>query len=362
MGHSRFMNKAIFDTPQTFIIAEAGVNHNGDLNLARQLIDGAFEAGADAVKFQLFEPSLLASQFAPLAVYQAMASEKPALSQLELLRGLALAPKDFIELQAYAQKVGILFLCTPFDEKSADFLHTELKLPCLKLGSGELTNLPYLSMLGRLNTPLILSTGMGTLAEIKTAVACVQEASLLGADAPIALTHCVSAYPAPFNALNLHACQTMAQAFPNCVVGYSDHSPGIHASVAAVALGARIIEKHFTLDKTLPGPDHQASLTVEELKMMIQQIRDIEIALGDGNKAPQPIELDCLQVARKSLVAAHNLPVGHRLTAKDILIKRPGTGIPPAGLEKLIGLTLLQSIQEDALFPTELLVQTLVKV
>jgi len=358
------MNKAIFDTVQTFIIAEAGVNHNGDLSLARQLIDGAYEAGADAVKFQLFEPSLLASRFAPLAVYQATASEteeKPALSQLELLRGLALTPKDFIELQAYAQKVGILFLCTPFDEKSADFLHTELKLPCLKLGSGELTNLPYLTMLGRLNTPLILSTGMATLDEVKTAVACVQAASPLGIDAPIALTHCVSAYPAPFNALNLRACQTVAQAFPNCVVGYSDHSPGIHASIAAVVLGARIIEKHFTLDKTLPGPDHQASLTVEELKMMIQQIRDIESALGDGIKAPQPIELDCIQVARKSLVAAHSLPVGHRLSAADILVKRPGTGIPPENLEKLIGVILTQAIQEDALFPAELVTQTLIK-
>jgi sialic acid synthase SpsE len=178
---------------------------------------------------------------------------------------------------------------------------------------------------------------------------------------PLAILHCTSSYPAPFESLNLRARQTVAKAFPGCVMGYSDHSEGIHASLAAIALGARIIEKHFTLDKNLPGPDHKASISVEELFTLVRQIRDIETALGSGIKEPHPIEHDCTQVARKSLVAARNLPAGHQLTQADILIKRPGTGIPPADLEKLIGLTLAQSIQEDALFPTELLVQALVR-
>jgi N,N'-diacetyllegionaminate synthase len=346
------MIRPVFDTPQTFIIAEAGVNHNGHLDNARRLIDAAAAAGAEAVKFQLFDPEVLASNAAPMAGYQAKSDilDKNQ-NQLNLLQSLALKPEDFRTLKGYAEEQGILFLCSPFDEAAALFLHEELKLPCLKIGSGELTNLPFLAMLGRLNTPLILSTGMATLDEVQIAVACVQNNSPSGEKAAIALTHCVSAYPASFESLNLRACTTLAQAFPACVIGYSDHSPGIHASVAAVALGARIIEKHFTLDKNLPGPDHQASLTTVELGEMIRQIRDIENALGDGVKTPQPIELDCIQVARRSLVAAHDLPRGHRLSASDILIKRPGSGIPPSQRETLLGLQIPQSILADELFP-----------
>jgi N,N'-diacetyllegionaminate synthase len=353
--------KPIFDIPKTFIIAEAGVNHNGSIDLAKQLIDAASKAGASAVKFQLFNPEQLTSKVAPLAEYQAQGSGE-AENQLDMLNALALLPEDFRVLQAYAKQKNILFLCSPFDDESARYLHEELKLPCIKLGSGELTNIPLLQKIAAWKTPIILSTGMANLKETQEAVACIQKSSPLGEQHPLAILHCTSSYPAPFESLNLKACQTLAQHFPHCVVGYSDHSEGIHASIAAVALGVRIIEKHFTLDKNLPGPDHKASISVEELSALVQQIRDIEIALGSGVKEPHPIEQDCTQVARKSLVAARHLPAGHCLTSNDILVKRPGIGIPPAKFDQLIGLTLAQAIQEDALFPDELLMQTLVKI
>ena len=348
------MAKPVFDTPKTFIIAEAGVNHNGSMDLAKQLIEAAAKAGADAVKFQLFNPEQLTSKVAPLAEYQAQGSGD-AENQLDMLNALALSPEDFGILQAYAKQNHILFLCSPFDDESARYLHETLNLPCIKLGSGELTNIPVLQKLAAWKAPLILSSGMANLAETQDAVDCIQKSSPIGKQHPIAILHCTSSYPAPFESLNLKACKTLAEHFPDCVIGYSDHSEGIHASIAAVALGARIIEKHFTLDKNLPGPDHKASISVDELSALVHQVRDIEVALGSGIKEPHPIELDCTQVARKSLVAAHDLPSGHQLSAADILVKRPGTGIPPADLKKLIGLTLTQPIQEDGLFPTELL-------
>lgn len=343
---------AVFDTTRCFIIAEAGVNHNGSMEMAKALIDGAAQAKVDAVKFQLFNPEKLTSKVAPMAAYQQRNNENAGVdSQQALLKSLALPDEAFRELQAYANQRGILFLCTPFDEESALFLHHELKLPALKISSGELTNIPFLEMLGDLNTPVMLSTGMGTLEEVRQAVDAVWKKNR----APLGLFHCVSSYPAPTDAINLHAMATLREAFPECVIGYSDHTLGTHIPAAAVALGARIIEKHFTLDKTLPGPDHQASLTVEELGGMVRQIREVEAGLGDGVKRPQSCELDCINVARKSLVAARDLTAGHVLGREDIAIKRPGTGISPAMLGQVLGQALPAAVQADELLPEALL-------
>lgn len=341
---------AVFDTPHTFIIAEAGVNHNGDLNLAKQLIQGAKSAGADAVKFQMFDPEKLASKTSPLAAYQTD-GQTESKTQVDLLKALSLPQEAFLELQAYCQQAGILFLCTPFDEESAQYLQTVLRMPALKISSGEVTNLPFLRMLSRLNVPVMLSTGMATLDEVKQAVAALESAH----QAPLGLLHCVSSYPAPAEAVNLNAIQTLQNAFPHDVIGYSDHTLGVHIPVAAVAKGARIIEKHFTLDKALPGPDHQASLSVEDLKTMVQAIRETEQALGNGVKQPHAVEADCIRVARKSLVARYDLPAEHLLTERDLLAKRPGTGISPALLEHIVGKRLPKKVNQDELLPLELL-------
>ncbi|WP_303673629.1 N-acetylneuraminate synthase [Vampirovibrio chlorellavorus] len=341
-------------TQGTFIIAEAGVNHNGDLAMARALIDGAAQAGADAVKFQMFEPALLASAATPLAAYQEAGEangNRPLKTQIDLLEALALPKADFLALQAYAEQAGIQFLCTPFDDASAVFLHETMGLPLLKISSGELTNLPFLRFLGEMNTPLILSTGMATLAEVEAAVQAVWQKHRPS----LALLHCVSAYPAAAETINLRAMRTLQKAFPDCAIGYSDHTLGIHIPVAAVALGAGIIEKHFTLDKTLPGPDHKASLSLEELTDMVRAIRETEAALGDGIKQPNPIEADCIRVARKSLVARHALPADHRLTLEDLMAKRPGTGISPADLHLVLGRRLKRAIAQDELLQPQML-------
>lgn len=338
---------------QTYIIAEAGVNHNGDLDMARALIDAAKAAQADAVKFQLFDPDRLTAHSAPLAAYQAQQADgqSEVRTQNDLLRQLALSTADFVTLQAYCRQVGIQFLCTPFDEDSARFLSTEMQLPLLKISSGEVTNLPFLRMLGRLNTPVILSTGMSTLAEVHAAVSAVWSAN----HAPLGLLHCVSAYPAPIEAVNLRAMQTLKEAFPDCAIGYSDHTLGLSVPLAAVALGAQIVEKHFTLDKTLPGPDHPASLDVAELHALVAGIRQVERALGDGLKQPHPVEQDCIQVARKSLVAARHLPARHVLGADDLVAKRPGTGVSPADLSWVLGKRLKQAIDQDTVLQADML-------
>jgi N,N'-diacetyllegionaminate synthase len=338
------------DLNRTFIIAEAGVNHNGNLAMAKALIDGAAAAGADAVKFQMFDPTQLTSKETPLAAYQ-MKQEGLNKSQRDLLSALSLSAQDFAQLQAYCKQAGILFLCTPFDNAAARYLALDLQVPMLKISSGELTNLPFLQMLGCLDTPIILSTGMGTLAEVQAAIESIRTVN----SSPLALLHCVSSYPAPVEAVNLRAMQTLKNAFPDCVIGYSDHTLGIHVSVAAVALGAQIVEKHFTLDPSLPGPDHQASLTVDELKQMVRAIREVEQALGDGIKRPHPVEEDCIRVARKSLVARQDLAMHHVLTSADLQAKRPGTGISPADLHHVVGKTLRQPLREDELLHYEML-------
>jgi len=313
-----------------FIIAEAGVNHNGDLDLARQLIRVAAEAGADAVKFQTFRADALVTADAPKADYQTRLTDSGE-SQYDMLRRLELSADAHRELMAYCRDHNVLFMSTPFDESGADFL-AELGVTVFKIPSGEIINLPFLSHVARLGKPMIVSTGMSRLGEVETAVETIRQAG----NAAMVLLHCVSNYPADPADTNLRAMHTLATAF-GLPVGYSDHTLGIEVALAAVALGACVIEKHFTLDRTMPGPDHQASLEPSELAAMIRGIRTVEAALGSGYKVPAASEQNTAQVARRSLVAAQDIPAGTVLTESMIAIKRPGTGLPPAMRPYLVG-------------------------
>jgi N-acetylneuraminate synthase len=325
-----------------FIIAEAGVNHNGSLDLALRLVDAAKASGADAVKFQTFRAELLVTRSAHKAPYQGRTTATTE-SQFEMLRRLELDAAAHRRLIDHCQDVGIQFLSSPFDIESADLL-AAMNVPLYKVPSGEITNLPFLQHLARKGRPLILSTGMSTLGEVEEAVRVLQSAG-----APqVTLLHCVTEYPAPYAEVNLRAMQTLKVAF-GLPVGYSDHAPGIFIGIAAVALGAEVIEKHFTLDRSLPGPDHAASLEPAELQQMVAAIRQVESALGTGIKAPAPCELPNLPVARKSVVAARSLPAGHQLAATDLDIKRPGNGLAPKFLPALIGRTLGKAVVRDEL-------------
>lgn len=326
-----------------FIIAEAGVNHNGSMDLARRLIDAAHAAGADAVKFQTFQAEKLISASAPKAEYQARQTGSEQ-SQLEMVKSLELSFDDFRRLKAHCDQKGILFLSTPFDEASADFLH-ELGVPLIKVPSGELTNLPLLEHLAAKRTPLIVSTGMASLEEVAGALTYIRE----NGNPSVVLLHCVSNYPASAADVNLRAMETMAHAF-RVPVGYSDHTLGPEIAIAAVSLGACVIEKHFTLDRSLAGPDHQASSTPDELADLVRSVRAVESAFGDGRKEPATSEANTAAVARKSLVAASALRAGTILTPEMIAIKRPGTGLSPALFYDLVGRRLAQDLQPDALF------------
>lgn len=310
-----------------FIIAEAGVNHNGSPELARQLIDAAADAGADAVKFQTFKAERLVTAQAPKADYQKRTSGSEE-SQLAMLQRLELSDPAHAELQRYAQARGLLFLSTPFDEISADFLD-QLGLPLFKIPSGEITNLPFLRHLAAKGKTVILSTGMSTLAEVETALA-----ALAGCE--VTLLHCVSNYPAQPADVNLRAMLTMRSAF-GVAVGYSDHTLGSEISIAAAALGAEVIEKHLTLDRTLPGPDHAASLEPLEFRAMVAAIRNVQAALGDGQKIPAASEAAMAAVARKSVIVVTDLAAGAVLDAAALAIRRPGTGLAPALLPQAIG-------------------------
>jgi N-acetylneuraminate synthase len=323
-----------------FIIAEAGVNHNGSLDLALRLINAAKASGADAVKFQTFRADQLATRSAQKAPYQERTTAGTE-SQFKMLQRLELDEAAHRRLIDHCREVGIQFLSSPFDTESADLLAT-LDVPLFKVPSGEITNLPFLEHLARKGRPLILSTGMSTLGEVEEAVRVLEAAGAT----KLTLLHCVTEYPAPFNQVNLRAMQTLRSAF-GLPVGYSDHTPGIEIAVAAVALGAEVIEKHFTLDRSLPGPDHSASLEPQELRQMVEAIRHVEMALGGGIKAPAPCELPNLPVARKSVVAARSLAAGRRLVQGDLDIKRPGNGIAPKLLPALIGRTLRVSLSKD---------------
>jgi N,N'-diacetyllegionaminate synthase len=314
------------------IIAEAGINHNGDMAIAKKMIDQAAEAGADLVKFQTFTADRLVIHAAQKAEYQKKA-DKCEESQYQMLRRLELSVDAHNELIQHCKLRNIGFFSTGFDEASVDLL-TNLGQELFKIPSGEITNLQYLRHVGGLGKPIILSTGMSTLGEIEAAINAIEKAGTRRSD--ITVLHCTTEYPAPMFDVNLRAMQSMQAAF-GVSVGYSDHTVGIEVAIAAVALGATVIEKHFTLDRALPGPDHQASLEPEELKAMILAIRNIEIALGDGVKKLTPSEISNINVARKSLVAKQNIYSGEKFSPQNLVAKRPATGISPMRWDEVIG-------------------------
>jgi N,N'-diacetyllegionaminate synthase len=328
----------------TLIIAEAGVNHNGDMALARQLIDVAAEAGADMVKFQTFSADRLVTSYAAKADYQSRASVGGE-SQHAMLRRLELTPDMHLALIAHCRSRGVQFFSTGFDKKSVEFL-AELGADRFKIPSGEITNLPYLRHIGGYRKPVILSSGMATLGEIEAALGVLE-----GAGTPrerVTVLHCNTEYPTPMADVNLRAMLTIGTAF-GVKVGYSDHTLGIEVSVAAVALGASVIEKHFTLDRGLPGPDHKASLEPLELKAMIGAIRNVEQALGDGIKRPSASESKNKSVARKSLVAAVPIRAGEIFSGSNLVAKRPGTGLSPMRWDEVVGRPASRDFAPDEL-------------
>jgi N,N'-diacetyllegionaminate synthase len=329
---------------KTFIIAEVGVNHNADLNLAYKLIDVAVSAGVDAVKFQAAIPELVVTRYAQKADYQKDTSGADE-SQLEMIRKILFPLETYKEIQRYCDEKGIIFFSTAFDPISLDFLE-KLGQPYHKIPSGEITNLPYLCQVGRYGKPVILSTGMANLGEIEAAIEVLEQAGT--PRAKLTVLHCTTEYPTPMIEVNLRAMQSIHKAF-GVAVGYSDHTLGIEVPIAAVAMGATVIEKHFTLDRTLPGPDHKASLEPNEFKAMVQAIRNIEKALGDGIKRPSPSEAKNKPIARKSLVAATAIRAGECFTEVNLAIKRPGTGISPMRWDEYVGRAAQKDYQEDEL-------------
>lgn len=323
-----------------FIIAEAGVNHNGDLALAKKLVDVAAESGADAVKFQTFVPEKVLSKFAQKAEYQKAATGADE-SQLDMIRRLWLPFEDFETLARYCKERGILFLSTPFDIPSLEFL-TTLGMPLLKLPSGEITNLPLLLAMAGTGLPVVMSTGMSTLDE----VAFARDALLQNGSPAVTLLHCNTDYPTPFEDANLLAMCTLRDRFGG-PVGYSDHTPGIEAPIAAVALGADVLEKHFTLDKAMAGPDHAASLDPGELRAMVAAVRNIEKALGSGIKQPSPSERRNMNIARKSIVAARDIRAGEVFTQDNLDVKRPGDGLSPTRWFEVLGQTARRDFLAD---------------
>lgn len=322
-----------------FIIAEAGVNHNGDINIAKKLVDKAKEAGVDAIKFQTFRAENLVTKEAPKAEYQKETTGDG--SQFEMLKKLALSLEDHIILKKYCEEKGIMFISTPFDFESVDLLEkTDVSL--YKVSSGDLTNLPLLSYIANKNKPIILSTGMANLGEVEEAVETISKA---GNDRTI-LLHCTSNYPTAYEEVNLRAMLTMKEAF-KLPVGYSDHTIGIEVPIAAVALGAKVIEKHFTLDKNMEGPDHKASLEPYELKMMVNSIRNIELAMGDGIKRCNKSEENTKSVARKSIVANRNINKDEIITINDVSFKRPEQGLKPKYIDLIIGKKARRNIYRD---------------
>lgn len=319
-------------TGRTLVIAEAGVNHNGDLDLAMRLIDVAADAGADIVKFQTFSADRIVTRSAQKAAYQRQANDGEE-SQYEMLRRLELTAEMHKTLVAHCAVRGIRFLSTGFDVESVDLL-VSLGQRLFKIPSGEITNLPYLRHVGSLRGDVIVSTGMATLSDIEAAIAVLEQAGT--PRARITVLHCTTEYPTPMEEVNLRAMQSIRAEF-GVTVGYSDHTPGIDVAIAAVALGAAVIEKHFTLDRELPGPDHKASLEPGELRTMVNAIRNIELALGDGVKRVTAGEARNRSVARKSLVASRSIRAGEEFSAENVTAKRPGTGISPMRWDEVMG-------------------------
>jgi len=350
---------------KTFLIAEAGVNHNGSIELAKKLIDAAVMAGADAVKFQSFVASSIVTAGASKAEYQ-ITNTGSKESQLEMLKKLELSHSQQRELHQYCQRSGIQFLSTPFDNASLNFLTADLGLETIKVGSGELTNAPFLFEVARLAKNIILSTGMSTLDEVADALGVIAFvmtdsknpsvssfksalASSKGRKAvtsKVTLLHCTTDYPTVPSDVNLQAMSTLREKF-DCQVGFSDHSVGIHLAVAAVAMGATVIEKHLTIDRDLPGPDHKASLEPSEFKNLVDQVRDLENAFGDGIKRPTEVELKNKKIARRSLVALKAIKTGDVFTSENVSIKRPGTGRSPFEYWSLLGTKATSDIAEN---------------
>ncbi len=329
---------------RTVIIAEAGVNHNGDIELARQLIDAAAAAGADFVKFQTFNADRQVTRSAKKADYQAQVTDSTE-SQHDMLRRLELTEAMHHELIAHCATRNIGFFSTGFDIESVDLL-ASLGQDLFKIPSGEITNLPYLRHIGQLGKPLILSTGMATMGEIEAAIDMLEKAGT--PRAKLTVLHCTSEYPTPMSDVNLRAMQSIQSAF-GVAVGYSDHTRGIEVAIAAVAMGATVIEKHFTIDRKLPGPDHQASLEPAEVSAMVSAIRNIEVALGDGIKRLTPSEANNRQVVRKSLVASRAIKAGEKFTAENLTAKRPGTGVSPMRWDEVMGKRALRDFAADEL-------------
>lgn len=324
------------------IIAEAGVNHNGDLELAKQMARAAKESGADIVKFQTAKLESLVSKYAPMAEYQKENTGRTE-SQIDMLKRLLLPYDDFAILARYCDEAGIQFLSTPFDIDSIEFL-SSIGCRLWKIPSGEITNLPYLERIGKLHQPIILSTGMSTLNEIQEALNVLYDSGA----AKITLLHCTTEYPAPFETVNLKAMLTLKEKFQTDV-GYSDHTMGTEIPIAAAALGAVVIEKHFTLSRSMEGPDQKASLEPGELKSMVSAIRHIEMAMGDGEKKPVQSEMANRIVARKSIIARKPVAKGEILTEENITTKRPGNGLSPMMWHEVLGTAAVRDFKEDEL-------------
>jgi len=329
---------------KVFVIAEAGINHNGSVANAKKMIAVASEAGADAVKFQTFKSEEVISKYAPKAEYQKATTDAEE-SQLDMAKKLELSKGDFEELARYCKEKGIIFLSTPFDFDSIDFLN-ELGLNTFKIPSGEITNLPYLRKIGNLAKKVILSTGMAHLGEVGDALDIIVKAGCSKDN--ITVLHCNTEYPTPMEDVNLLAMNTIKKAF-NVDIGYSDHTLGIEIPIAAAALGAKVIEKHFTLDKNMAGPDHRASLDPLELKLMVRAIRNIEKAMGDGVKKASPSELRNKSIARRSIVARRYIRKGEVFSEENLAAKRPGTGVSPMSWDEILGKTARRDYEEDTM-------------
>ncbi|WP_276389058.1 N-acetylneuraminate synthase [Eudoraea chungangensis] len=328
---------------KVLVIAEAGVNHNGDISMAKKLIDVACEAEVDFVKFQTFNAKKLVSRSAKKAKYQEENTKDTSESQLKMLQRLELSQEDHFELIAYCKTKGINFLSTGFDLESLEFLN-KLGIPLFKIPSGEITNLPYLRKIASFGKPTVLSTGMANMAEINEAIIELLSQGLTIKD--LTILHCNTEYPTPMEDVNLRAMQTIGDAF-GVAIGYSDHTLGIEVPVAAVALGAKVIEKHFTLDRGLKGPDHLASLEPGELKEMVRSIRNIEMAMGNGIKEPSKSEVKNKEIARKSIVASQSINKGEYFSERNLAVKRPGTGISPMKWDSIIGTKATKDYRED---------------
>lgn len=330
----------MFSEESTYFIAEAGVNHNGDINMAEALIDAAADAGADAVKFQTFSTDRLVVTGAETADYQQEQTGETE-TQQDLLRQYELTENEHVHLQSYAADRGITFLSTPFDEESATFLD-DIGVPAIKVGSGELDNKPLLTHISSLGRPMVVSTGMGTMAEVERACEWIWETNQ---DIDLSLLHCTSAYPTPLSEANLRAMKTMANRF-DVPVGYSDHTTAVETPAMAVAAGAQIVEKHFTLDRSLPGPDHETSLTPDELRRAVDLASDARVALGRAEKRPTPSERENVETIRKGLHASKSIEPGETFTDENVSVQRPATGLSPPHRDALMGSTATVYLQK----------------